>query len=80
MTPNYKPDLLFDTIKTAIIKECFFCEEPIDPAINHEHFTVTLPGKKTIMSTHVDCFEQLAWSMLNYVVKSIKRHEVKVLH
>ena len=80
MTPRYDPNFLFDTIKTVRIKECFFCEEPINPEINHEHFTVILPGKSTIMTTHTDCFEQLAWSMLNYVVKSLKRHTIEAIN
>ena len=78
MAPKYDPLYLFRLVNTAVEIECFFCTEQIDPLVDFTHFIVTIP-KKTLFTTHVSCFEQLQWSMLNFYIKYVRQGEQQVV-
>ena len=65
MTPRYVPEHLFLTLPVLIEADCSFCTEKIEQK-DEFYVAVTIPHKH-VMSTHIDCFEQLSWSMANYV-------------
>ncbi len=67
MAPINPVEFLFSVIIVNNILECFFCDEDITPEIDFYAVLTTIPGKKNLMNTHVDCFEQLGWSMTNFV-------------
>jgi hypothetical protein len=65
--PNYPIDFLFEAYLVFEEVECFFCTEIItssDDVVLH----ITIPGKNDVAKVHAPCFEQLAWSMIKYVM------------
>jgi len=73
------PDFLFTVRLTTTERECFFCDETIDPIVHLGEIHVGIPGKESF-TLHTECFETLAWSMMNFLVTHRDGIEPEVVH
>ncbi len=64
--PQYDKNHIFNPVGVVTEEKCFWCPIHINPTLDTWMIAITIPGKSlTIM--HPECFEQMAWTMLNYV-------------
>jgi hypothetical protein len=80
MDPIYDALSLFKVHNTATERDCFYCPNKIDPVVNFQYITITIPTKENTHTFHLNCFEQLQWSMLNFWVRFIKSETKEIVH